>query len=64
MGGYANDRHRSAKKAAILKKLCMATPPRGKRQLAGMFTDLVDREHWPQYYEASTFFLPQLKEKP
>jgi hypothetical protein len=28
----------------------------GQRQLAGMFMDFVDREHWPQYYEAGAFF--------
>jgi chromatin structure-remodeling complex subunit RSC1/2 len=25
--------------------------PRGKRNLSGMFMELVDREEWPQYYE-------------
>ncbi|KAG6828415.1 hypothetical protein H0H92_008079 [Tricholoma furcatifolium] len=29
----------------------MATATKGKRQLAGMFLDLVDRNDWPQYYE-------------
>ncbi|KAG9310450.1 hypothetical protein JVU11DRAFT_9591 [Chiua virens] len=27
------------------------TPARGKRQLAGMFMELVDRADWPEYYE-------------
>ena len=35
----------------ILHIICTATPPRSKRQLAGMFLALVDREEWPQYYE-------------
>jgi hypothetical protein len=37
----------------IINILCTATPPRGKRQLAAMFLELVDRTDWPQYYEAS-----------
>jgi hypothetical protein len=37
----------------IIHILCTTTAPRGKRQLSGMFMDLVDREDWPQYYEAS-----------
>lgn len=35
----------------ILSSIMTATAPRGKRQLAGMFLELVDRTDWPQYYE-------------
>ncbi|KAF9466917.1 RSC complex protein [Collybia nuda] len=35
----------------ILSSIMTATATRGKRQLAGMFLDLVDRTDWPQYYE-------------
>ena len=44
----------SAQKAAIediLDVLVATTPPRGKRHLAAMFMDLVDRADWPEYYE-------------
>ncbi|KAI6113785.1 hypothetical protein EDD16DRAFT_1483863 [Pisolithus croceorrhizus] len=44
----------SAQKSAIediINVLLAATPSRGKRQLAGMFLELVDRSDWPQYYE-------------
>jgi len=37
----------------ILSILVAATPSRGKRQLAGMFLDLVDRTDWPEYYEVT-----------
>ncbi|KIJ60553.1 hypothetical protein HYDPIDRAFT_117086 [Hydnomerulius pinastri MD-312] len=43
-----------AQKAAIdeiIDMLIAATPARGKRQLSGMFMDLVDRADWPEYYE-------------
>ncbi|KAG6333434.1 hypothetical protein ID866_5655 [Astraeus odoratus] len=35
----------------IIDLLVAATPPRGKRQLAAMFLELVDRNDWPEYYE-------------
>ncbi|KAL4064792.1 hypothetical protein V8B97DRAFT_1987062 [Scleroderma yunnanense] len=35
----------------IIGILVAATPSRGKRQLAGLFLDLVDRTDWPEYYE-------------
>jgi chromatin structure-remodeling complex subunit RSC1/2 len=35
----------------VLSSITSATAPRGKRQLAGMFLELVDRTDWPQYYE-------------
>lgn len=35
----------------VIDTLVKATAPRGKRRLAGMFLDLVDRESWPEYYE-------------
>ncbi|KAF8548751.1 hypothetical protein OG21DRAFT_1422510 [Imleria badia] len=44
----------SAQKTAIeeiINILVATTPPRGKRQLAAMFMDLVDRAGWPEYYE-------------
>ncbi|KAI6028936.1 hypothetical protein EDC04DRAFT_146757 [Pisolithus marmoratus] len=34
----------------IIGILVAATPSRGKRQLAGMFLELVDRSDWPEYY--------------
>ena len=40
----------------IINLLCTTTATRGKRQVAGMFLDLVDRTDWPQYYEASHDF--------
>lgn len=35
----------------VIKALLNLTAPRGKRRLADMFLDLVDRESWPEYYE-------------
>ncbi|KAJ7720297.1 hypothetical protein DFH07DRAFT_308727 [Mycena maculata] len=35
----------------VLDALTSATGPPRKRQLAGMFLELVDREDWPEYYE-------------
>jgi chromatin structure-remodeling complex subunit RSC1/2 len=35
----------------ILNILYTTTPPRSKRQMAGMFLELVDRTDWPHYYE-------------
>uniref|UniRef100_A0A8H7Y6I3 Uncharacterized protein n=1 Tax=Psilocybe cubensis TaxID=181762 RepID=A0A8H7Y6I3_PSICU len=43
-----------AQKAAIeevISAILAAQAPRGRRQLAAMFMDLVDRGSWPQYYE-------------
>ncbi|KAH0838855.1 hypothetical protein J3R83DRAFT_7269 [Lanmaoa asiatica] len=44
----------SAQKTAIeeiIDILVSTTPARGKRQLSGMFMELVDRADWPEYYE-------------
>ncbi|KAF9221270.1 hypothetical protein BS17DRAFT_271837 [Gyrodon lividus] len=44
----------STQKAAIeevIDVLVSTTPARGKRQLSGMFLELVDRADWPEYYE-------------
>ncbi len=35
----------------VIQVILNQTVPRGKRQLAAMFMDLVDRQEWPQYYE-------------
>ncbi|KAJ3490189.1 hypothetical protein NLJ89_g11456 [Agrocybe chaxingu] len=35
----------------IITTIINQTAPRGKRQLAAMFMDLVDRRGWPHYYE-------------
>ncbi|EMD41459.1 hypothetical protein CERSUDRAFT_110034 [Gelatoporia subvermispora B] len=35
----------------VINALTSTTGSRGKRQLAEMFLELVDREHWPEYYE-------------
>ena len=35
----------------VIDALLKATAGRGKRRLADMFLDLVDRESWPEYYE-------------
>ncbi|KAJ7625199.1 hypothetical protein B0H17DRAFT_1111441 [Mycena rosella] len=35
----------------VLNALTSATGPPRKRQLAGMFLELVDRNDWPEYYE-------------
>jgi chromatin structure-remodeling complex subunit RSC1/2 len=37
----------------VIQVILAQTATRGKRQLAGMFMDLVDRQEWPQYYEVS-----------
>lgn len=35
----------------VIDALLKTTASRGKRRLADMFLELVDREHWPEYYE-------------
>jgi hypothetical protein len=35
----------------VIQVILAQTATRGKRQLAAMFMDLVDRQEWPQYYE-------------
>ncbi|KAG6885504.1 hypothetical protein C0993_000754 [Termitomyces sp. T159_Od127] len=35
----------------VIDSILAATGNKGKRQLAGMFLELVDRTDWPQYYE-------------
>ncbi|KAI0666207.1 hypothetical protein C8Q78DRAFT_994933 [Trametes maxima] len=35
----------------VVRALTGATSRRAKRRLAGMFLELVDKEHWPEYYE-------------
>ncbi|PPQ69200.1 hypothetical protein CVT26_003640 [Gymnopilus dilepis] len=35
----------------VIAAILVATAPRGKRQLAAIFMDLVDRTEWPEYYE-------------
>ncbi|TCD68597.1 hypothetical protein EIP91_010388 [Steccherinum ochraceum] len=35
----------------VIDALLKPTASRGKRRLADMFLELVDREHWPEYYE-------------
>ncbi|KDR68767.1 hypothetical protein GALMADRAFT_256616 [Galerina marginata CBS 339.88] len=35
----------------VIAAVLSLTAPRGKRQLAAIFMDLVDREEWPEYYE-------------
>lgn len=35
----------------VLQAILNQTAMRGKRQLAAMFMDLVDRQEWPQYFE-------------
>ncbi|KAF8972536.1 RSC complex protein [Flammula alnicola] len=42
--------HKTAIEEVITAILNVAAP-RGKRQLAAMFMDLVDRSSWPEYYE-------------
>lgn len=37
----------------VISALLGVQAPRGKRNLCGMFMELVDREEWPQYYEVS-----------
>ena len=37
----------------IIHAILAATAPKGKRQLAGMFLELVDRKDWPEYYSVS-----------
>lgn len=56
----------SAQKAAIeeiIDILVSTTPARGKRQLAALFLELVDRTDWPEYYEVlySIHILPALE---
>lgn len=41
----------SAAISEIIDIILAATATKGKRQLAGMFLELVDRTDWPQYYE-------------
>ncbi|KAI0651399.1 hypothetical protein C8Q79DRAFT_32964 [Trametes meyenii] len=44
----------AAQKTAIdevIRVLTSATSRRAKRRLAAMFLELVDKEHWPEYYE-------------
>jgi chromatin structure-remodeling complex subunit RSC1/2 len=35
----------------VISALLAITTTRGKRQLAAIFMDLVDRTEWPEYYE-------------
>ena len=35
----------------VIKLLLDAPAPRGKRRLADMFLELVDKDDWPEYYE-------------
>ena len=35
----------------VINVLLALTASRGKRQLAAIFMDLVDRAEWPEYYE-------------
>jgi hypothetical protein len=47
-----------AQKSAIEEVINVLTTtpvPRGKRRLAEMFMDLVDKDEWPEYYEVSLF---------
>jgi len=37
----------------VIQVLLTQNAPRGRRQLAAMFMDLVDRQEWPQYFEVS-----------
>jgi len=53
----------SAAQTAAIKEVIqviLTQTARGKRQVAAMFMDLVDRQEWPQYYEVrpSSFLLP------
>ena len=51
----------AAQKTAIeevIDVLVAATPPRGKRQLAALFLELVDRADWPEYYEVPASIHP------
>ncbi|RDB21230.1 Chromatin structure-remodeling complex subunit rsc1 [Hypsizygus marmoreus] len=41
----------SAAVTEVINAILATTGPKGKRQLAAMFLDLVDRTDWPQYYE-------------
>ncbi len=38
----------------VIKLLLDAAVPRGKRRLADMFLDLVDKDDWPEYYEVTS----------
>ena len=40
----------------IIGVIISTAPGRGKRQIAGMFLELVDRESWPEYYEVWHYF--------
>lgn len=42
----------------VIKSLLDATVSRGKRRLADMFLDLVDKDDWPEYYEVRLFPQP------
>jgi chromatin structure-remodeling complex subunit RSC1/2 len=39
----------------IINVLVTTTGPRGKRRLAEMFMNLVDKDEWPEYYEVFVF---------
>ena len=39
----------------VISALLTLTTSRGKRQLAAIFMDLVDRTEWPEYYEVWLF---------
>lgn len=44
----------SAQKTAIEEVIAaLLATTKGKRQIAGMFMDLVDRNTWPEYYQVS-----------
>lgn len=48
----------AAQKTAIeevVRALTSATSRRVKRRLADMFMELVDKDSWPEYYEARLF---------
>lgn len=38
---------------AILQLILDATPSRGKRHIAGIFLELVDKEAYPEYYKVN-----------
>ena len=46
----------------VIKLLLDATVPRGKRRLADMFLELVDKDDWPEYYEVSNSLHPIARE--
>jgi chromatin structure-remodeling complex subunit RSC1/2 len=41
----------------VITALLALTASRGKRQLAAIFMDLVDRAEWPEYYEVRVFLI-------